>query len=159
MNYRRKSPKPAGNVWPAGNKSQIEIELSSYELTGWVHPLSVKLFIKIRSFTRPNTPKYSQLAIFNQLMQGNPTHTHEKSLWNGNVLLSDRVGRPYVSCEVRRAAPGTLRTSGRMVYNLNLRQQQGNVFLETSEMKPGLYGYRLVVDGKHIDNKKMMVLK
>ncbi|HRH35954.1 MAG TPA: hypothetical protein PKY12_12895, partial [Catalimonadaceae bacterium] len=29
---------PAGNVWPVGNKSQAEIELSSYELTGWVHP-------------------------------------------------------------------------------------------------------------------------
>jgi|GEM_PF-2169470 len=40
MNYRRKSPKPAGNVWPVGNKSPGEIELSSYELIGWVHPPS-----------------------------------------------------------------------------------------------------------------------
>jgi len=28
---------PAGNVWPVGNKSQTEIETSSYTLAGWEH--------------------------------------------------------------------------------------------------------------------------
>jgi hypothetical protein len=31
------NPKPAGNVWPVGNKTQAQIEASSYTLAGWQH--------------------------------------------------------------------------------------------------------------------------
>ncbi len=56
--------------------------------------------------------------------------------YGGDVRLADRVGRPYRSCEVRRAATRTLRTSG---------PEQG---INTLRFRPGLYAYRLEQNGK-----------
>lgn len=49
--------------------------------------------------------------------------------------------------------------TGRLIYNIDVKDNHGNASIETLELKSGMYGYRLLVDGKPVDNKKMVVLK
>ena len=87
---------PAGNVWPVGNRSQDEIELSSYELTGWVHP---------PSFT----------AVVNESEEGWNYYHFENEFFNhldnsisGNALFpsSQRFGRTSTDQEIPPALAG-----------------------------------------------------
>ena len=49
--------------------------------------------------------------------------------------------------------------SGRLILKIAVKESHGNASLETTEMKSGIYGYRLLVDGKPIETKKMVVVK
>jgi len=73
----------------------------------------------------------------------------------GKVEIPYSIAESFQQAEIQVFELAT----GRFILKIGVKESRGNVSMETTEMKSGIYGYRLLVDGKQIDNKKMVVLK
>jgi len=74
-----------------------------------------------------------------------------------NPFTSSTTIKYFLPSSFQSAIMTVKNVNGKVVKNYNLTGQNGNVVLDGGELAAGVYFYSLVVDGKTIDTKKMVL--
>jgi hypothetical protein len=84
-----------------------------------------------------------------------------------DATLYQNTPNPFnTSTEIRYYLPGHVQQATIYLFNMqgallqtipSLNRGQGSITIKASELKPGMYIYSLVTDGKEIDSKRMIL--
>jgi hypothetical protein len=88
-------------------------------------------------------------------MQLNQLYPNQPNPFSQETVIKYTIGN-----DVTNAAVVITDMQGTVQKSIALTQKgEGSITVQAQDLKPGLYTYELVVDGKIVDTKKMMITK
>lgn len=146
-------PSGTGNVLVIDNAGNVYRSASTARTTSEPDPEVEKLRIEVAELK----------SMINALKQGyvRISTAEEKGLiQNSPNPFTNSTTIKYALPSSFKSALMTIKdANGKVVKNYNLTAQNGNVVLDGGELASGVYFYSLVVEGKTVDTKKMVLSK